>query len=150
MGGNRGVSQMTVAVRTTRAHWADVLEARKATSLVGIVGQKTEDNRRWAHRRSSATAGYVFGGEIVDPVNCVILDTSSTGARIEVRALRGSRYHNVKDLPKQFTIVFMIDRVAVDCTVAWRRGSEVGLKFTSPARTLPPAPNRMIAAKPKR
>ena len=143
---------MTVAVRTTRAiraSWAEAIPARKVTSLIGLVGTKSDDNRRWAHRRSSATAGYIYGGEIVDPVNCVILDTSSTGARIEVRALRGSRYHNINDLPKTFTIVFQIDRVAVDCGIAWRRGSELGIKFTSPARTIPP-PKRKLAPKPKK
>lgn len=140
---------MTVAVRTTRASWAEAIPARKVTSLIGLVSTKSDDNRRWAHRRSSATAGYIYGGEIVDPVNCVILDTSSTGARIEVRALRGSRYHNINDLPETFTIVFQIDRVAVDCSIAWRRGSELGIKFTSPARTIPP-PKRKLAPRPKK
>ncbi len=140
---------MTVAVRTTRASWAEAIPARKVTSLIGFVGTRSDDNRRWAHRRSSATAGYIYGGEIVDPVNCVILDTSSTGARIEVRALRGSRYHNINDLPETFTIVFQFDRVAVDCSIAWRRGSELGIKFTSPARTIPP-PKRKLAPRPKK
>lgn len=144
-----GFDQMTVAVRTARSNWAEALNARKAISFVGLVGEKSDDNRRWAKRRMSATAGYIYGGEIVDPVNCVILDTSSTGARIEVRALRGSRYHNINDLPKQFTVVFTIDWMAVDCVIAWRRGNELGLKFTSPARTIPPQ-KRMIAAKSKR
>lgn len=144
-----GFDQMTVAVRTARLNWAEAFNARKASSLVGIVGDKSDDNRRWAKRRMSATAGYIYGGEIVDPVNCVILDTSSTGARIEVRALRGSRYHNVNDLPKQFTIVFTVDRVAVDCVIARRYGNELGLKFTSPARTIPPQ-KRMVVAKSKK
>ncbi len=34
---------------------------------------------------------------------------------------------NANDLPEQFTIVFQIDRVAVDCEIAWRRGSELGI-----------------------
>jgi hypothetical protein len=140
---------MTVTVRTARANWAEAFSARRTTSLIGLVGSKSDDNRRWAHRRSSATAGYIYGGEIVDPVNCVILDTSSTGARIEIRALRGSRFHNINDLPKQFTIVFQIDRVAVDCAIAWRRGSELGIKFTSPARSIP-APKRKLVIKPKK
>ena len=145
-----GQFQMTVAVRTTRANWADVLAPKRAASLIGIVGTATEDNRRWAHRRASATAGYLYGGEITEPVNCVILDTSSTGARMEVRALRGSRFHNIGDLPKTFSLAFTSDRVIVDCVIAWRRGNEIGVKFTSPARPAPPQPKRIIAAKPKR
>ena len=140
---------MTVAVRTTRANWAEAFPVRKTTSLIGLMGTGSDDNRRWAHRRSSATSAYIYGGEIVDPVNCVILDTSSTGARVEVRALRGSRHHNINDLPEQFTIVFQIDRVAVDCEIAWRRGSELGIKFTSPARTIQP-PKRKLVVKPKK
>lgn len=145
-----GFDQMTVAVRTARVNWAEALNARKATSFVGIVGEKSDDNRRWAKRRMSATAGYIYGGEIVDPVNCVILDTSSTGARIEVRALRGSRYHNISDLPKTFSLAFTSDRVVINCVIAWRRGNELGIKFTSPARAAPPLPKRVVAAKPKR
>ncbi len=141
---------MTIAVRTTRANWAEALAPRKVPSLIGIVADPAGDNRRWAHRRTSATAGYIYGGEIVDPVNCVILDTSSTGARIEVRALRGSRFHNINDLPKTFTIVFQIDRVALDCSIAWRRGSELGIKFTSPARTIAARKRAIVATRGKK
>jgi hypothetical protein len=136
---------MTAVVRAPRANWTDVLSSRKANSLIGIVGETDADNRRWAHRRNSATSATLIGGEIGDPVPCVILDTSSTGARVKPHFARGARLQNLKDLPEKFTLFYTLDRVAIDCVLAWRRDGEIGLKFTSPARSIPkPAPRPKI------
>jgi hypothetical protein len=140
---------MSIAARTPRASWADALATRKANSLVGAVGTLTDDNRRWAHRRSSATAATLNGSELGDPVPCVVLDTSSTGARVRPHFARGARCQTLKDLPDHFTIIFTIERVAMDCVVAWRRDGEVGLRFVSPARTVP-KPKRVMIVKGKK
>jgi hypothetical protein len=135
---------MSFAVRTPRASWADALVSSKANSLVGAVGKVTDDNRRWAHRRSSATAATLNGGDLGDPVPCLVLDTSSTGARVRPHFARGARCQSLKDLPERFTIMFTIERVAIDCVIAWRRDGEVGLKFVSPARTVPKPKRNMV------
>lgn len=142
---------MTVAVRAPRTHWNDVLGARKANSLIGLVGATNGDNRRWAHRRVSATSATLIGGEVGDPVPCLILDSSSTGARVKPHFARAAKFQGIKDLPDKFTLFYTLDRVAIDCLVAWRRDGEVGLKFTSPARSMPkPAPRPSIGARPKK
>ena len=133
---------MTAAVRATRASWTDVLAPRKANSLIGVVADIDEDNRRWAHRRGSATPAALIGGELGDPVPCLILDTSSTGARVKPHFAQGARCQSLRDLPERFTLFYTHDRVAIDCKIAWRREGELGLKFTSPARSIPKPPAR--------
>ena len=133
---------MSLATRPLRASWTEVLAPRKANSLLGVVGATSDDNRRWAQRRSSSTAATLFGEAFGEPVSCLVLDTSSTGARIKPHFPRGGRFQSSKDMPKSFTMLCTIDRMAVDCKVAWCRGDEIGLKFISPARSLPKPPAR--------
>ena len=101
---------MTAAIRAPRANWADVLGSRKANSLIGVVDETDADNRRWAHRRASATSATLIGADIGDPVPCVILDTSSTGARVKPHFARGARFQTIKDLPDNFTLFYTLDR----------------------------------------
>ena len=133
---------MTAAIRAPRANWADVLGSRKANSLIGIVVETDADNRRWAHRRVSATSAILIGVEIGDPVPCLILDTSSTGARVKPHFARGAKFQAIMELPEIFTLFYSLDRVAIECKVAWRRDGELGLRFTSPARSVPKPPPR--------
>jgi hypothetical protein len=141
---------MTIAVRTPRTNWADVLGARKTASFAGLVEKIEGDNRRWANRRASASAATLTSPNMGDALTCVVLDTSSTGVRIKPHFSRASSCQTLSDLPKTLTLVFTIDRVAIDCKIAWRRDKEVGLTFISPARTLPkPPPRPMIGGKKK-
>jgi hypothetical protein len=140
---------MSIAVRALRTGWTDVLVSSRARARVGVFGNPTANNRRWAHRRSSATAATLNGSELGDPVPCLVLDTSSTGARVRPHFARGARCQSLKDLPERFTVMFTIERVAMDCVVAWRRDGEIGLKFVSPARTVP-KPKRVAVVKGKK
>lgn len=142
---------MTAVVRAPRANWTDVLGNRKGNPLLSAEQASKADNRRWAHRRASATSATLIGEDVGDPVPCVILDSSSTGARIKPHFTRAARFQNIKDLPGTVTLFYTIDRVAIDCKVAWRRDGEVGLKFVSPARSIPkPAQRPMMPGKGKK
>jgi hypothetical protein len=133
---------MTVALKPPTADRTQIALRTNRNSLVGIVAGVSEDNRRWAKRRASATVATLQGPDLGDPVPCLVLDTSSTGARIRPHLTRGGRFHSIKELPTKFVLLFTIDRVAIDCKIAWRTADEVGLKFVSPARTLPKPPQR--------
>lgn len=102
-----------------------------------------EDNRRWAHRRSSTTAATISGDGVGDPLPCIVLDTSSTGARVKPHFSRAAKCQSIDELPATFTLTFTMDLVAVDCRVAWRRKGEVGLRFTSPSRSVPKPVRKM-------
>ena len=119
-----------------------------APVILSRVPEIAPDNRRWAHRRVCSSSATLQAPELGELVPCVVLDTSSTGARIKPHFTRAARNQSILDLPETFTLVYAIDRVAIDCRIAWRRGSELGLKFVSPARTLPkPTPPKLKVAR---
>lgn len=138
---------MATVERQSRTLGSGLSHIGKPT-IVGGNDAAPADNRRWAKRRDSVTSATIGGAEIGEPLPCVVLDSSSTGARIKPHFARAARCQSIKDLPAHLTLVFTIDRVAIDCNIAWRRDGEVGLKFVSPARGLPkPAVKSAIAAK---
>jgi hypothetical protein len=57
-------------------------------------------------------------------VPCAVRDISETGARLRV------------DLPLQvpdtFELLIPLDGLEANCKVVWRRGTDVGIRFTSP------------------
>lgn len=141
---------MTTVARQTRTLGSG-LSRIGTPAIVGSTDAALADNRRWAKRRDSATLATICSNDIGDPLPCVVLDSSSTGARIKPHFARAARCQNLKDLPAHLTLFFTIDRVAIDCKIAWRRDGEVGLEFVSPARSIPkPHPNPTTAPKRQR
>lgn len=59
-------------------------------------------------------------------IDCTVRDLSHGGARIAC-------YH-AGFLPKEFLLVFMLDRTMRDVRVIWRRLNEVGVQFLAEAR----------------
>ena len=138
---------MATAARQSRTLASALSHVGKPT-IVGGSDAAPADNRRWAKRRDSTTSATLCSIDIGDPLPCVVLDSSSTGARIKPHFARAARCQSIKDLPAHLTLVFTIDRVAIDCKIAWRRDGAIGLKFVSPVRVLPkPAVKSAIAAK---
>jgi hypothetical protein len=135
---------MSEAVRAVSTASRDLLSSRRALSVLQVVEAKAVDNRRWAHRRSSATSATMHSPAMSDVITCVVLDTSSTGARAKPHFARANQCRSIKELPASFTLVFTIERVAVECVIVWRRGDEIGLKFVSPSRSVP-KPVRKLA-----
>lgn len=156
--GDATAAAVALAVAPAAAPAAAATATSPTSRLAAIMKRKappataaaSEDNRRWAHRRASASAGTLSAPEIGEPLPCVILDTSSTGARVKPHFARAARCQSIDDLPETFTLTFTMDRVAVDCSVAWRRKGEVGLKFISPARDVPKPVRMMAPAKGKK
>lgn len=114
------------------------------------IPELAPENRRWAKRRAAASKGELSAEEIGEPLACVVLDTSSTGARLKPHFPRAARCQGIKDLPARLTLMFVMDRFAVDCEVCWRREGEIGVRFVSPAREVPKPVRMMQPAKPKK
>lgn len=99
----------------------------------GPFASSLEDERRWATRKSCATAGIIMTPALAIPVPCIIRDMSTTGARLEIReagAVAGSKLK----LPSTFMLVIRTDRFEVDCAIQWRRGGEIGVRFLAAPR----------------
>jgi len=54
-------------------------------------------------------------------IGCLIRNQSETGATLEVV--------RVTELPAQFTLLVASDRTRHSCTIIWRTGKMIGVKF---------------------
>ncbi len=114
---------------------------RNATTAVEAddVG---EDNRRFAKRKGRNSNGLILFDGITVPYNCLVRDTSSTGARLEMQSDKFNQDATTDSVPNHFTLILPLDRIQVECQSMWRRGSKIGVRFTSTVTVMPPAPQR--------
>lgn len=93
-------------------------------------------DRRWARRKDVATGARIRSDELPVPLPCVVRDLSSTGARLELVVSDANLVGGRAKLPNGFTLVMHLDRVEVDCTIAWRRSGVLGVRFVSTPRPI--------------
>ena len=105
---------------------------------------------RWARRMNCRIAGEISHRTLASPISCVVRDTSSSGARIELTGSRTAFSAGTERVPENITLTMPLDRMEVDCRVTWRKGEMLGIRYLSPARPIPKrqAP-RIGPAKPK-
>ncbi len=72
-------------------------------------------------------------------MTCVILDTSPGGVRV--------RTDRQMALPPGVVIVDVVTGTALEANVAWRKGSEAGLKVTAQASLRGLVPSRLLSAR---
>lgn len=118
----------------------DSVRSNAARHLAPNVADNILD-QRWARRNGTRMRAQIQG--MSGPLSCTILDTSSTGAKIELDPVRGGQLSR-DTVPNRFTLFMPIDRVLVDCEVAWRKGALIGVRYTAPARRAPKPPPRKI------
>lgn len=125
---------------------------------------RVEDNlssqaaeQRWANRKNSRTPALIVTdgqsmGRQMGPLNCILKDTSSTGARIEFSPAVAQRWgYSAAALPDRFRLQIPSQRVQMDCRIAWYDGAEFGVQFTSPVTMMQrPRRNQQPAKKPSR
>lgn len=113
-----------------------------ATSCAALAGTEPQpaaavtdrgSDGRWAQRTPSRLGGQIVNPGLLSPIPCLIRDTSSTGARLELQAQRGGPISRER-VPDQFMLFMPTDRVEVECQVMWRQGQLLGIRYTSPAR----------------
>lgn len=105
-------------------------------------------NKRWAKRKPASTPAKILFDGISTPFECVVRDISSTGAQVEMAKNKFNPDGSSDTVPNHFTLLIPLDRIAVDCLSMWRRGSRLGVKFTSMVRALPqPKPLMRSVAK---
>lgn len=113
----------------------DVSEAEPVVALPGRSPSEAGAENRWARRTSTRIGAQIIHESLAQPMLCTVRDTSSTGARLEIANSRGGISRD--RAPDRFTLVMPADRTMVECTVAWRRGNLIGVRYTSPARRAP-------------
>lgn len=93
-------------------------------------------DQRWARRNPSRLGAQIQHSSLAQPMLCTIRDTSSTGARLELAAVRGGQISRDR-APDRFTLYMPSERLLVDCEVAWRKGTLIGVRYVSPTRRAP-------------
>ena len=116
----------------------DRLAAATRKSVSPLAESEQEQlNKRWAKRKPASTPAKILFDGISTPFECVVRDISSTGAQIEMARNKFNPDGSTETVPNHFTLLVPLDRIAVDCLSMWRRGSRLGVKFTSMVRALP-------------
>ena len=117
-----------------------VSDAVTAMTVTRAVQQASStSDRRWALRKASDMPGYIGHSKNPQGVRCIVRNTSSSGALVEVCA-GSDRYANPADgVPDQLTLVFISykERTEVSCTVMRRTGRMLGVRYVGPFRSFP-------------
>jgi len=84
------------------------------------------DNRRDAVRLRTLKSGKVVFNDGNSVVDCVVRDLSESGAKLKVVSVVG--------IPDHFTLALEGERNGRPCSVAWRKGAELGVTFERASR----------------
>lgn len=90
---------------------------------------KPPKDPRSSPRRKQLKAGIIAFNGRHSTLPCRVREISGTGARLEVENAQ---------VPDTFELLIELDGLEADCAVVWRRGSVVGVMFTSPPKVRPP------------
>ena len=91
---------------------------------------KRPGEKRFAPRSSHKLTAYVSSTSQKGSQTCYVLDSSSTGLRLELRGVAPS----TDNLPDRICVYIPIENVEFTCQIVWRSGSRAGLRFVAPAR----------------
>lgn len=130
---------------------SDAVSAMSATRAAPQDAGKSD--RRWALRKRSEMPGYIGHSKNPQGVRCIVRNTSSSGALVEVCA-GSDKFANPADgVPDQLTLVFISyrERTEVACAVMRRTGRMLGVRYIGPFRSFPaPQSNLKSAAAAKK
>lgn len=91
-----------------------------------MPGLPKQEKARAINRRRVLKAGVIaYNGRHVT-LECGIRDMSETGAKLNVSGSIAA--------PDTFELLIELDAISVPCEVVWRRGAEVGVRFTAPVQ----------------
>lgn len=90
----------------------------------------SEADKRRAPRKRVLKGATIAFNDRASTMPCVVRDFSDTGARL--------RISKGQAVPGHFDLIIEMDGIDVPCSVAWRRGDEIGVLFdATPTRSTP-------------
>jgi hypothetical protein len=114
-----------------------------------VQQEQGKSDRRWALRKRSEMPGYIGHAKNPHGVRCIVRNTSSSGALVEICA-GSDRFANPADeIPDRLTLVFISykERSEVACAVMRRTGRMLGVRYIGPFRSFP-APQSALKSSP--
>lgn len=98
--------------------------------------EKSGGERRWAHRRAGQTPALIYIEGVNSSIPCLIRDTSTTGARLELREGWSNPLSSDVSSINRLRLVIRHDRVMYDCQIVRRGETELGVKFLSASKPI--------------
>ncbi len=99
-----------------------------------------QDNNRQNPRRRVLKSGLVAFNQRHATLSCAVRDLSDTGALL--------RLSEVAHVPQRFELIVELDGLEADCEMIWRRGRDIGVRFSAPPRKAAPRRSQSVAAAP--
>jgi hypothetical protein len=95
-------------------------------------------DRRWARRKKSDERALIVSSAYPAGMACKILNTSSTGALLEIDPEKSGLALSAADIPDRFTLLFFTyqGRTEVNCAVAHRTQTRLGVRYCSPFKSI--------------
>jgi hypothetical protein len=95
-----------------------------------------EQEKRRAPRKRVLKGAMIAFNNRSSTLSCTVRDISDTGARLRV----------AKDqaVPARFDLLIEVDGLEAPCTVAWRRGEDIGVTFDAPPTRRKPVRAQVI------
>lgn len=87
--------------------------------------------KRTTPRRRVLKGGKIFFHLGHSSIDCVIRNMSDTGAKLQVETTLA--------IPDEIELLVNQDEMVYPSTVAWRKGAEMGIRFTGKPRHVAPA-----------
>jgi hypothetical protein len=81
------------------------------------------DARAGARRRTLFRGRICWGPHATLSIDCTIRDLSESGAQLRVPAAQA--------MPSSFTLIHILEGIAYEASLAWRRGDLAGVKFAA-------------------
>jgi hypothetical protein len=103
----------------------------RAPKIEDIASPSVDENRRTAARKSTRSLAYIVCPDTGKTEECVVLDVSASGAKIQLAPVIARPFSNQSRLPKTFKLVLRNDNTEIDCRVAWVNATSCGVEFTS-------------------
>lgn len=112
----------------------------KPQSALGNAGSASAQARSDAiesrrHRRKETRClAYIVAPGSRKELECVVLDMSSSGARLQLAGVASKPFAAPVVFPQNFKLIIRNDRIEVDCVSCWSKGATCGVTFASPFR----------------
>lgn len=101
-------------------------EAAHAAAEPKVPAAAIEERRKSPRRRMLKAGLLTFNGSF-SAMKCTVRDLSDGGARLKVDQLAA--------IPAEFELIIEIDGLYAKSSVAWRKASEIGVRFLETPRT---------------
>jgi hypothetical protein len=99
-----------------------------STALAESTDPETHPEQRRGQRRRVMKGAKIAYGDFVFVRDCSLRDVSATGARISSVAAH--------EIPEEFYLIFLADRLMRNARVVWRGKNELGVEFDGEPRSL--------------